>query len=129
MSSEFTNRKLAWLEAVARERTLPRSAVALAILLACRFFNGEVRRGVAERAHLGGRYRNDARERAYWDREACRRGCAAQAVGRPAHVEPLPSPAALAGSRSAIVGKRAALLWAIAPAALLAISLQSPCGQ
>lgn len=41
MSSDFTSRKLSWLETLARDRTLPRSAIALAVLLACRYFNGE----------------------------------------------------------------------------------------
>lgn len=41
MSADFTSRKLTWLEAVARDRALPRSSIALAVLLACRYFNGE----------------------------------------------------------------------------------------
>ena len=42
MSSDFTSRKLSWLEAVARDRTLPRSSIALAVLLACRYFNNAI---------------------------------------------------------------------------------------
>ena len=41
MADSFVQRKLVWLEAVACDRSMPRSAVALAVLMACRYFNGE----------------------------------------------------------------------------------------
>ena len=41
MAANFVSRKLSWLEAIARDRSMPRSAVVVAALLATHYFNGK----------------------------------------------------------------------------------------
>ena len=111
MSRESTSRKLAWREAVARERALPRSAVALAILLACRYFNGES--GEAWPAQRTLAHDLGIRSGTWASPSAAGRGrFPAEDFRRPARIEPLPNPEALARRTARYVGMRAARMWA-----------------